>query len=336
MDQRRVSQHLKLLAGAIALAGFLYVGRFYWSEIGRLRGARPLGVAGMVLIHGCILYLQGMTLRLGLARFDNRITGVEGLALSTVGSYANLLIPRSGIATTAAFLKHKCGTPLLDFSSIVLFNAALFVCCSSLVGTAALGAAWTLGAPPAPWMLIALPLATAVSFFAVSVKWRVPCGYNGPASSLLRRFCRASEQLASSRSMWALAAINLTLTLARAARLYVAFWTLSIDVSPLGVLLASALGDLVFIFAITPAALGFREAAITCSAGAMGTSTALALSVAVFDRLTFSVTVIVLAQIFISYFVSLGGRTKQRGSDVAASSGGALVSSATPSSSNYS
>jgi uncharacterized membrane protein YbhN (UPF0104 family) len=300
----------KAALALVAILGLIYVGRHYFGEISRISEARLAGIVAIAFIHLFSLWIQGLTLKLGLAPFGNTITNRQGLALSVMGSYANLLVPRSGIATTATYLKRNCQTKLIDYSSVVLYNAALFVLCSSLVGSLLVTGTWaTQGIQTEWWLILSLVGLVAVSWLAVFSKWRPPFGYRGIGSQTLAKFCHAALQLVDSGNVWTLAGLNFALTLLRAGRLYVAFWALSIEVNPLGVLLASALGDLVFIFAVTPAAIGFREAAITFAAGAMSTTAALALSAALFDRLVFSGTVIVLAQIIIS--LSLGSTTSK-------------------------
>ena len=299
------TRSFKIALAVVALLGFVYLGRHYFSELSRISEARLAGLLAIALIHVFTLWLQGCTLRCGLQPFGNHITGKQGFALSVMGSYANLLLPRSGIAATAAFLKQQCQTKLIDFSSIVLYNGGLFVLSSSLLACGVVAWDWSVsGVRPEFWLLCGLPALALISAAGVLIKWQVPAGYQGWGSAGLHKLCHASQQLSHSKNFWSLVGLNLLMTVSRAARLYAAFWALAVDVHPLGVLLASALGDLAFVFAVTPAALGFREAAITFSAGAMATTSSLALSVALFDRLVFSATVVILAQFIVTWVVS--------------------------------
>ncbi len=310
-SESRTGSRLRLVVAVLALLGFVYLGRHYFSELTRMRDARWTGVAAIALIHVLTLWLQGATLRLGLRPFDSHISPKQGMALSVMSSYANLLLPRSGLAATAAFLKQHCRTQLLDYSSIVLFNGGLFVCTSSLLALAMLAVQWLwTGQGPAAWVWVGLPILGLTSGLAVGVRWRHPQFRSGLGSQLLTRLCHATGQLSQPGNLWPLAGLHVLMTLLRAARLYAAFWALDIAVSPCGVLLASALGDLAFVFAFTPAALGFREAAITFAATALATTSSLALSVAIFDRIVFSSTVVVLAQIVIARMVGRGRAAK--------------------------
>lgn len=320
--QPSIKLRTKAILALLALCGLLYVGRHYFGEVGRIPEARWAGILAISLIHVFTLWVQGLTLKIGLAPFGNCISSSQGLALSVLGSYANLLVPRSGIATTATYLKRQCQTKLIDYSSVILYNAALFVLCSSLLGSMLVAWTWaTSGTASEWWVAWSLVGLVAISWLAVFIKWQPPHAYRGFGSQTLAKFCQASLRLVDSGNLWILAVLNLALTLLRAGRLYVAFWALSIDVNPLGVLLASALGDLVFIFAITPAAIGFREAAITFAAGALSTTAAMALSAALLDRLVFSGTVIVLAQVFITISISSTARKRPQLGDPATSRG---------------
>ncbi len=298
------SRNAKLFLALLALLCLAYAGRAYFGELSRIREARLSGLLAMAAIHALTLWLQGMSLKISLSAHGNHISSQQGFAVSVMSSYANLLLPRSGIATTAAFLIRQSRTKMIDYSSIVLYNAGLFVLCSSgLALLLCLGHSLTVSADLQPWLTISLAVLMLAAWLAVRVRWKLPKAYRGPASIALNQLCLASSKLRSGNKFWLLTSVHLLLTCLRATRLLFAFWAMGIDVHPLGVLLASTLGDLVFIFAITPAALGFREAAISFSAGAMSTTAALALSVAILDRIVFSGTVIILAQLVITCLI---------------------------------
>ena len=80
-------------------------------------------------------------------------------------------------------------------------------------------------------------------------------------------------------------------------RLKLAFMAMDVEVSFLGVVVATMLGALAMLVSITPAGLGFREAAIAYSATMIGCSPSVAVAAAVLDRLVMTVCVVILAQV---------------------------------------
>ncbi len=194
---------------------------------------------------------------------------------------------------------------MIDYSSVVLYNAGLFVLACSTVACLVCGMDWlaTGGRPPL-YLLIGLPILLGGSAIAVTVRWTRLPHYRGPGASLLNRMAHASQRLAHSGNVYRMGLIHFVLVVLRALRLQIAFWAMHVDVGFFPVLLASVIGDLTFAIAVTPSALGFREAAITLVAAKLGTPISIALSVAVFDRLVFSLTVIVLAQLLLVFAVN--------------------------------
>lgn len=318
------SAALKSVLALIALALFLVVGREYAGELPRIWQASFVGIGAIAVIHSVTLWLNGQAIAVGLRAFrcqeTQRTQVVEGsrageakagtyFSLSVLGSYANLLLPRSGIATTAAFLKCNCGVGLADFGAVTFYNGILFVFSGSALALLTLHL--YLGRE---WQNEVLLFAVLYSLFLASAlastfDWkklrlgrsgsRVPSWIERPFNKLQY----ASANLVQSRFSGELIVIQFAMAGLRALRLGVACWALGVAVDPLGVLLASALGDVIFVFAITPAALGFRELAIAFSASAMGITPETALSIAVFDRLVFSGTVVLLAQGLIAFAI---------------------------------
>lgn len=312
---------VKSLLAVGALLVFVFVGREYAAELPRIWNASLIGVAAIAAIHTLTLWLNGQSVAVGLRAFQNQAhtgrkievskqgTDANSLtyfSLSVLSSYANLLLPRSGIATTAAFLKCQCGVRLTDFGAVTFFNGFLFLFCGSSLALAALhlqlGSDWF----SEVWLFATLYVLLAASALTATFNWkRLKLDkLTGRLGSWLERpmhkLQHASTHLAQSRFAGQLFWIQLGMAGLRALRLGAACWALGVEFDALGVLLASALGDVVFVFAITPAALGFREFVIAFAATAMGVTPELALSIAIFDRLVFSGTVIVWAQAVIA------------------------------------
>ncbi len=299
---------LKITLAFVALAVFAYVGRSYFGDMHRITDAHWLGVLGIALIHVLTLALQGWTFKCGLDALGESISDKESFHWSVFSSYANLLVPRSGFGTLALYLKKIRNTALADFGSVLLINAALFAFSAAAAAVIVLAiSGWATGHHAPGWLLSGLTVLLVISGLAVSARWTIVELYRGPGCGFLHRLGRASAKLVASGNVWRLGVLHVTMMLLRAWRLQIAFWALSIDVNFSGVLLASVLGDLAFVIAVTPTALGFREAAIAFAAAQLGTSTSLAVSTAVFDRLVFSLTVVVVAKVLV--IASLRKRT---------------------------
>jgi len=303
------SRTIRIALALAAIACFLYVGRNYLDQLHRIVDANLAGICGIVIVHLLTLWLQGLTLKWGLDSFDQSISGKESFVLFIISSYANLLLPRSGVGTTALYLNRVRKSSLVDYSSVVVVNATLFVLACSAVACLVFGIDWSAQQTmPALWLVIGLPTMLLISFAALTINWNFLQRYRGPGHSLVHRLNHAMNRLSQSdcRSIYRMGLAHFVLVFMRALRLYFAFWALGLDVSFFAVLLTSVLGDLAFVIAITPGALGFREAAVAIAATRLGIPVPLALSVAILDRLVFSSTVVVTAQLLIA-----SGLTKQ-------------------------
>jgi uncharacterized protein (TIRG00374 family) len=91
--------------------------------------------------------------------------------------------------------------------------------------------------------------------------------------------------------------VLLAFSLLRALRLALAFGAIGASPALPGLLLASLLGDVMFLLALTPGALGLREAAIVTCAQLMGVGADESLAAAVLDRLVMTLVVLVAAQL---------------------------------------
>ena len=85
--------------------------------------------------------------------------------------------------------------------------------------------------------------------------------------------------------------------LLRALRIQLCFRAVGVQVPYWGAFAASLLADLALLIAITPSALGFREAALVYAARVMGTTGDVALAAAILDRLISTACNIVVGQI---------------------------------------
>lgn len=303
------SRFLKILFGLVAIVCFLYVGRNYFDELPRILEASLWGIAGIVVVHLLTLWLQSLTLKWGLDAFDRSITEREGFALFVISSYANLLLPRSGVGTTAVYLNRARKISMVDYGSVVGVNAVLFVLACSVVSCFVFAADWYVqGTPPPLALVIAIPAFLIASWLAIRIDWRFLDRYKGPGNGLLKKLSHARVRLGNSKQIYRIGGAHLILVFLRALRLYIAFWAMGYEVSYFAVLLTSVLGDLAFVIAVTPNALGFRETAIAIAAVRLGIPVPAALSVAILDRLVFSGAVVVAAQAVLGFGFARSGQ----------------------------
>jgi uncharacterized membrane protein YbhN (UPF0104 family) len=300
-----------IIIAAVALGLFFCLGRKYFAELPRIMAANWLGILAMAVIHIVTSAMQGRTLQIGLAACGQPIRFREGFGLTILSSYSSLFLPRSGVGLIAIHLQRSRKFSLAKYSSVVLYNAAMFIlsCGIAAMLAFAIDAALS-GRSIHMGFMISLCVFVSAGFMGIAYRWRVPAWYRGYGSRFLRRFSRASARLGKQEIIWRFALIHVGMITLRALRLYIAFWALGIEVNPTGVFMASVLGDLAFIVSVTPSALGFRETAITLVAASLGTTTALALSAAMLDRLVFSLTTILVAQLIVALLIRSKGQSR--------------------------
>jgi len=289
---------LRIVVAVAATVAFAYVGRHWLSEIHLITvQARPTYVLAVAGLHLATLWLAGLTLRIGLNTFQPSISRREGFALSILGSYSNLLVPRAGMGVIGVYLKRFHRVTLTDFGCVLIFNTAVFICVCSLMGSPL---AWT-NADHIPYggkiLAICLVVLAGVCLLILMIPWKFDPKNHNWLFDRLKHLQIASSRLGKWRIVGPLFVIHAVMMLMRTCRLQIAFWSVGIHPSFEWVLIASLLSDLAFLISITPTALGFREAAIVSVATQMGISASTAISVAILDRIIFSLTSAVAAQI---------------------------------------
>lgn len=302
--------YLRPAAAMLAMAIFLFAGQDYLKELDRIGGAWWPAVLGVAVVHTLTLWLQGLTTKWGLDAFDRSITAKESFSIFVLSSYTNLLLPRSGLGATAAYLHKVKKCSLVDYGSVVLVNGILFVMACSGVCCAMLIIGWLWHGVETPiWLAIGVSAFFVLSVLVSVARWGFLEKYTGPGHLLVTRVNHATSRLAKSgsRRVLGLGTAHVALAFLRAIRFHFAFLALGLEVPFFGVLFASLLGDLAFVIAITPSALGFREAAVALSAAHLGIPVSLALSAAVLDRLVFSLTVVCISQIVIVFGIGQAG-----------------------------
>jgi uncharacterized membrane protein YbhN (UPF0104 family) len=292
---------LRFVLGLAAIGCFIYVSRNFHGQLHRLAEANAWLVAIGCLVYLLTLWLQSETLRWGMKSVGQSLTQRETLGLTLVSSYANLIVPKSGMGATAVYLTKIRKGSLADFGAVLFIGSVLFILATCAVGLAVFITDAIATGNMSVGLLSVTLSGLIASLVALRIDWQFAARYRGIGASQIGKLINARRLIKNSNVIFQLGLANFALVFLRALRLQIAFYALGESPSFFFVLMMSVLGDLSFLIAITPAAIGFRESAIAFGALKMGMPIPVALSVAVLDRLVFSLTTIVTAQ-FVIWF----------------------------------
>lgn len=290
---------LRLIVAAIVLACLVYLGRKHFDQFSRLAHVTPHMLAAIAAAFVAARLMNGQAMRVALRRFGYCVGLFEAFMLVILMNYGNLLVPRVGLGAPAVYLKAKHGVSYTQFATLLLPLGLLAMTAAGIVGLVCQAALWI--GRGVSWdgpVVVVFSIATAIGFTALFL--RLPMLRWWP-----RRF---QDWAADANESWrvlggrasfvrTMLALHVAIFALRAGRMYLVFKALDIQVNIPGLIIASLLADLMMLISITPAGLGFREAAILYSAQILGTTPSLALSAAVLDRAVWTIGVIVIAQL---------------------------------------
>jgi uncharacterized membrane protein YbhN (UPF0104 family) len=290
-------RHARTLVTAALLAVLFALGWRHAGELDRLASARPLSLLAMAACVIAVRALHSEIIRQTLAELGHRLARFEVFALTVLAAVPNMLVPRSGFGALGVALRARHGVPLASTGSLVLPLAVMDLIVVSAAGLGAQALLFGFADPRARWIAAVFAAVWLAAVAGLFVRVRVPFA---PArlQSFLARLGTAWTQLRGSggfllRATALLAAISAL----RALRLWLGFGALGVSPQPAGLLVASLLGDVMFLFALTPGALGLREAAIVYCAGLAGVTPAESLAAAVLDRLVMMGATLIAAQL---------------------------------------
>jgi uncharacterized membrane protein YbhN (UPF0104 family) len=291
---------LRVGVSVAVVAAMAWVIHRYWDDVRNLPRIAPwlaVVVAGLYLV---VRWLNGIAMRAALRAMGYSITLYEALMLAVLTTYGNLFVPRAGLGVPAVYLRVRRGVDVGDFTIQAIVVTILQTAGIGVTGLLALAALWAFHEQaPDPLVAGLFVLALVLGLAAVFVRSR-PEGPRGTG-----RIARTVHQVAiawsrvssSRRTVAVIFLLDVPMLLLRAVRLQLVFQALGQEVNFFAVFVASALGDLMFLVSVTPAGLGFREAAITYSATLLGVPPAVALTASLVDRVIWTVAVIVVAQV---------------------------------------
>jgi uncharacterized membrane protein YbhN (UPF0104 family) len=260
-------------------------------------------------------------MRTSLRALGTHLGRYEAFMLQMVQSYSNVLVPRSGIGVLGLYMKLRHGTPFADLGAVQVLPMTLLQLFT--IGVMGLLCQVALFAPGGaqPDRVMALCF-TAVAIGSV-LPLMVPVPKAGQARgrivAFLSRLSFAWQRLGRSREVLGRVVVTHTaMLLIRALRVMLCFRAVRAELPYSGALAASLLADLAFVFAITPSGLGFREAAVVYSAGAIGTTHDIAMAAALLDRLIGTACNVLIGQVGVWQFIrpALRGASAQPELDV--------------------
>jgi uncharacterized membrane protein YbhN (UPF0104 family) len=290
-------RHARTLATLALLAVLVALGWRHASELDRLLRANPLLLVAMAAAVIGVRMLHSEIIRRTLAALGHRLPAFEVFALAVLAAVPNLLVPRSGFGALGVALRARHGVPLAATGSLLLPLAVIDLMVVAAAGLAVQTLCFGFRDPRGA--LIAATFAGVLSISGASLFLRPSLPF-APARlrSFVERLGNAWLQLRRSRGFLARSAsLQVAISALRALRLWLAFGALGVWPDAQGLLVASLLGDVMFLFALTPGALGLREAAIVYCAGLAGVTPAESLAAAVLDRLVMTGATLVAAQL---------------------------------------
>ena len=287
---------------AYALAGFslallAWLVRGHWGELRQLSSLPPGAFLGIVALYLVGRALSAEAMRLGLSSLGFPIARSICFMLTLLQSYTNLIIPRSGLAPPAVYLRAQYSVP---YASYFAFAVLMILLATGLMGALGFWAGWWvtgLNQVPRAEMLWAFAGIVGVAVFAVAA----PVRLFGVLPAWPRRHLLAAHTAWSSLAgrPWVLirlVGLQAAGILSRAVRMKVALEIAGVEIPFSQVMVVSICTDLSMLVSLTPAALGFREAGVLFGAAIIGIEPGAAMLAAVVDRLATTPTVIVAGQ----------------------------------------
>lgn len=279
-------------------------------------GSQDLGrIINRMSIYGVIGWISTTLIaRVALAALFSLFIGTVGsrvsiyaiFALNWLQSFFNQLLPLSGLAFSATFLRQRaklnwsqiaaCTTPQFLTAA---FTIGIMGCLSTLLNTARLQ---TLSWPTAGIFTLMASISVAILFYAPSISFpSIFEKYIGPAQALL------AHLQTNRRLLMGLISLQLIALLMRAARLWILFTVSGIHISPPTILCLSTIADIAFLIQLTPGGMGLREGALIVGAAMLGLNIQSATAVALMDRFLIILLVLIMTPLSL-YKINSGPR----------------------------
>ncbi|MDG2049232.1 MAG: lysylphosphatidylglycerol synthase transmembrane domain-containing protein [Myxococcota bacterium] len=286
------------LAG-ISLALLAWLVRGHWGDLRQLSNLPPGPFVGIIALYLVGRGLSAEAMRMGLSGLGFPLARSICFMLTLLQSYTNLIIPRSGLAPPAVYLRVQHGVP---YTVYLAFAVLMILLTTGLMGGMGFLAGWMIDGEPdsipvskALWFFAglcgaaALAVAAPVRLFGVLPEW--------PRRHLLAAHAAWSSLAGRPSMLIRLMGLQAAGILLRGVRMKVALEIVGVQVSFGQVMVVSICTDLSMLVSLTPAALGFREAGVLFGAAMVGIEPGAAMLAAIIDRLATTPTVIVAGQL---------------------------------------
>jgi uncharacterized membrane protein YbhN (UPF0104 family) len=301
---------IRILIGIAPAVILGILGYQYLDELWRLECV-PLYFLPMIfMLYITARFVTSVIMWMGVRRAGCRISVYTGFSLVLVASYSNLLIPKIGFGPVAVFLKGRYGLRYADFSTILVPVGLFQLPTIGVLGMllqAILSVAY--GIPFEPVIGFGFALCIAGPLMIMICGAPVPGRWQGRVPDFCRRVSHTWHKLC--QDQWFLVkvfALHILVSFLRALRLGVAFQSLGLWPGFFQVWFVSLLGDLMLLASFTPSGLGLREAVIAYGSHQLGVDPSMAITVAVLDRLVWSVGLVPAAQVGLWWLAKVKSR----------------------------
>lgn len=241
-------------------------------------------VASWVALTVLIRLLQVEVLVRPVHALGGSLPRLQAFWLSWARTFLNQVIPMSGMAYYAAFMRQRSGMAWGYIGALAYPQFVLSLTASALFGTIVTPLALDMNQPLHWLILSSFGMLLAGGVLLVWGSPRVMPFVAGWAPKLLTAHQGIIKLNEKTHLVPLLFGLHFLGVLLRASRLYLIF-SAFIDQTPIiGTAFLSALGETGFLLQLTPGGIGIRELAVTGAAMIEGTSPELALTVAVADR----------------------------------------------------
>jgi len=291
---------LLFIAALLVFAGYLYRNADQYQQLLDLSAGWLLLLVGLVLAITLTNSLINYFLYWGLGV---SLTLNESIGLAAVNTLANQLPFAGGLIAKGVYLKQKYELAYTRFLSATFALYVCFVAANGVVGIVVLAYLALVNN-----LAVSMPLILGFSVMVVSVfLLRLPLD----ASDVPGRWGRRLAQLLSGWQILGqnrllvsqLVGLQLLMTLLFAGRLWIAFHTLSQDVTLAQCILFSAATILTRLVSIAPGGLGVREAIVAGVAAVLGFDVGVSVVAVGIDRLVATLVVIALGTVY-TYILS--------------------------------